>query len=67
MSHKGLMQAPIFVPYLRAYNARGAGRAGLALETLLEKGRRQKGDDSAMECSREAHGQLLPAPPRRSC
>lgn len=67
MSHKGLMQAPMFVPYLRAYNARGAGGASLALETLLEKGRRQKGDDSAMECSREARGQLLPAPPRRSC
>lgn len=50
----------MFVPYLRAYNTRGARWAGLALETLLRKGRGQRDDISAIGCSPEGP-RVLPA------
>jgi len=60
MNHEGPVQTPTFVPYLRAYNTRGARRASLALETLLRKGRGQRDDISAMRCSPEGP-RALPA------
>lgn len=50
---KGLGQARAFISYLRAYDTGGSWRAGLALETLLEKGKRERDDTSAKEYSSE--------------
>lgn len=52
---RGLVQARAFVSYLRAYDTRGSWRAGLALETLLEKGKRERDDTSAKQYSSEGH------------